>query len=101
MAVPVAGDWERLRQVATISANNDQATGILIADLLHELGPEGVVTIDDSHEVGLKVERVGTIQALTFENCFELRLDAQTGSPVKHEDYNHVLNLLLIATGEI
>jgi len=50
---------------------------------------------------GLKVERVGTIQALTFENCFELRLDAQTGSAVKHEDYNHVLNLLLIAAGEI
>lgn len=61
-AVPVAGDRERLRQVATISANNDHATGTLIADLLHELGPEGVVTIDDSHEVGLKVERVEGMQ---------------------------------------
>lgn len=58
MAVPVAEDRDRLRQVATISANNDQATGTLIADMMHELGSEGVVTIDEGHELGVKVDRV-------------------------------------------
>lgn len=62
LAVPVAGDLERLKQVATISANNDAVTGALIATLFHELGAEGVVTIDDSHEIGLKVERVEGMQ---------------------------------------
>ncbi len=62
MAKPVAGDKEMLRKVAAISANNDTATGELIADLLHELGTDGVVTVDDSNEIGLKVERVEGMQ---------------------------------------
>lgn len=51
---------------------------------------------------GLKVERIGTIRAMTFDNRFELYLDAhgETGT-VQHENYNHVLNLLLITAGEI
>ncbi len=62
MAVKIEDDLEKLVQVATISANNDPVMGKLIAELMHEVGKDGVVTVDDSNEVGLKVERVEGMQ---------------------------------------
>ena len=44
MAIPVSGDM--LRQVATISANNDPFLGGLIADAIVKAGPDGVVTVE-------------------------------------------------------
>ncbi len=46
MAIPVAG--EMLRQVATISANNDLFLGGLIAEAIDKAGPDGVVTVEIS-----------------------------------------------------
>lgn len=46
MAQPVSGPM--LRQVATISANNDPALGGLIADAIEKAGPDGVVTVETS-----------------------------------------------------
>lgn len=37
---------ENLKQVATISANNDEETGTLIADTFNNIGEEGVVTVE-------------------------------------------------------
>lgn len=62
MAVPVASDREKLEQVAIISANNDKETGKTIADVMFDVGPQGVVTVDDGHEIGIKVERVEGMQ---------------------------------------
>ena len=38
---PVRDDFEKIRQVATISANNDETTGALIADAMKKVGFEG------------------------------------------------------------
>jgi chaperonin GroEL len=39
---------DQLKQVATISANNDEATGILVATALEKVGRDGVVAIEES-----------------------------------------------------
>lgn len=49
---------DRLRQVATISANNDQATGELIASVLESVGREGVVTVEESPNIETEVKSV-------------------------------------------
>lgn len=46
MAIPVSGDM--LRQVATISANNDEFLGGLIADAIDKSGMDGVVAVETS-----------------------------------------------------
>lgn len=38
---------ERITQVATISANNDESIGKLIADAMEKVGNEGVITVED------------------------------------------------------
>jgi chaperonin GroEL len=38
---------EEMKQVASISANNDEAIGTMMADALEKVGPEGVVTIEE------------------------------------------------------
>ena len=45
-AVQVEGDLEKIRRVATISANNDSEIGNLIVECLEKVGLEGVLTAD-------------------------------------------------------
>ena len=47
MSKDVKGE-EPIRQVATISANNDETVGSIIADAMEAVGREGVVTVDES-----------------------------------------------------
>ena len=44
-AVPVGDDIEKIRQVATISANNDLSIGDLIAEAYSKIGVDGVIDI--------------------------------------------------------
>lgn len=44
----IGEDNERLRQVATISANNDEFIGNLIAEAITTIGRDGVISIEDS-----------------------------------------------------
>ena len=45
-AIPVE-DKEKIKQVATISANSDSEIGNLIADALEQVGIEGVITVEE------------------------------------------------------
>ena len=47
MSKEVSGE-EPIQQVATISANNDDTIGAIIADAINAVGREGVVTVDES-----------------------------------------------------
>jgi chaperonin GroEL len=49
MARPVSGDM--VRQVATISANNDAGLGRLIADAMEKAGEDGVVSVEVSRSL--------------------------------------------------
>lgn len=46
MATPIKGNIERIRQIATISANNDPEIGNIIADAFEKIGDEGVIDLE-------------------------------------------------------
>ena len=45
---PIDGDLEKIRKVATISANNDSEIGDLIADGFKQVGVDGILTAENS-----------------------------------------------------
>ena len=58
---PVASRKEKA-QVATISAHNDPATGELVADAYEKVGPEGVITVEESKTTESTLEVVEGMQ---------------------------------------
>lgn len=46
-AIPVGDDIEKIRQVATVSANNDAFIGDLIADAFKKIGKDGAIDIEE------------------------------------------------------
>lgn len=48
MAIPVADDIDRIKQIATVSANNDATIGNLIGDAFAKIGKDGVLDIEES-----------------------------------------------------
>ncbi len=57
MAIPVGDDIEKIRQIATVSANNDAMVGDLIADAFSQIGKDGVLDIEESKtmETSIKI----------------------------------------------
>lgn len=51
MAIAIKGDIEKIRQIATVSANNDKEIGDLIASAFEKIGMEGVINIEPSASV--------------------------------------------------
>ena len=60
MARPVSGK-EQINQVAVLSAH-DQEMGQLIADVLDTVGPQGIVSVEESKALGYEVEYVEGMQ---------------------------------------
>lgn len=56
MAIPVKGDIEKIRQIATVSANNDRAIGDMIADAFAKIGDEGIIDIEQSKSVNTEIK---------------------------------------------
>ena len=59
---------DQLRQVATISANNDSEVGELIATAMEKVGRDGVVTIEESRTGETYLE---TVEGLQFDRGFK------------------------------
>lgn len=59
---PVNEDWDKIAQIATISANNDSEIGQLIADSFKQVGKNGVVTIERSDNIETYNELVSGIE---------------------------------------
>ncbi len=55
-------DGTKIRQVATISANNDDEIGKLISDAFAKVGNDGVITVEDSKSYDTSLEVVEGIQ---------------------------------------
>ena len=66
VAHPV-NDVEALSRVAAISANDDDAIGRVVAETLHTVGDDGVITVDDGPLIGLNVNFVEDFE---FENGY-------------------------------
>jgi len=59
---------DQLRQVATISANNDEEVGELIATSMEKVGRDGIVTIEESRTGETYLE---TVEGLQFDRGFK------------------------------
>jgi chaperonin GroEL len=58
----VGDDDEKIKQVATISANNDEAIGGLIAEAMSKVKKEGVITVEEAKGTDTTVEIVEGMQ---------------------------------------
>jgi chaperonin GroEL len=58
----IGTDENKIRQVATISANNDEAIGELIAKAFGKVGREGVITVEEAKGTDTSVEVVEGMQ---------------------------------------
>ena len=61
MAKPVTSK-EEVANVGAISANNDRTIGDLLADALHRVGKDGVITVEEGNATDTKVEYVDGMQ---------------------------------------
>jgi chaperonin GroEL len=50
MAVPIDNDNEKIKHIATVSANNDEAIGQLIADAFAKIGKDGNIDIEEAKD---------------------------------------------------
>lgn len=61
-AIVVGSNKEKIKQVATISANNDSTIGDLIADAFEKVGTDGVITVEESKGLETSMELVEGMQ---------------------------------------
>ncbi len=58
----IGNDSQQIRQVATVSANNDETIGALIAEAFGKVGKEGVITVEEAKGTATTVEVVEGMQ---------------------------------------
>jgi chaperonin GroEL len=63
----VGSDNAKIKQVASISANNDENIGTLIADAMAKVGTEGVITVEEAK--GTETE-VKTVEGMQFDRGY-------------------------------
>src|SRR5436190_130764 len=68
ISVPTSGKKE-IAQVGSISANNDQEIGDLIADAMEKVGKDGVITVEEGK--GLETKRE-TVEGMQFDRGYRL-----------------------------
>ena len=67
MSQEVGVDVEKVKQVATISANNDEAIGSLIAEAIRVVGRDGVITVEEAK--GTETE-IKTVEGMQFDRGY-------------------------------
>jgi chaperonin GroEL len=63
----VGDDNNKIEQVATISANNDEVIGKLIADAMAKVGKEGVITVEEAKGTDTEVK---TVEGMQFDRGY-------------------------------
>ncbi|MGV6862578.1 MAG: chaperonin GroEL [Putridiphycobacter sp.] len=67
MSVEVGSDNEKIKQIATISANNDEFIGSLIAEAFKKVTIDGVITVEEAK--GTETE-VKTVEGMQFDRGY-------------------------------
>jgi chaperonin GroEL len=63
----VGSDNDKIKQVATISANNDETIGSLIAEAMKVVGNEGVITVEEAKGTSTEVR---TVEGMQFDRGY-------------------------------
>jgi chaperonin GroEL len=64
-AVPVDNDIEKIRQIAIVSANNDESIGNLVAEAFQKIGSDGIINIEEAKSVNTTVKIVDGFELKT------------------------------------
>lgn len=67
MSQDVGDDFDKIKQVATVSANNDEEIGGHIAEAMKKVGKEGVITVEEAK--GTETE-VKTVEGMQFDRGY-------------------------------
>ena len=66
-AEAVGSDYDKIEQVATISANNDPEIGKLIADAMRRVSKDGVITIEEAKGTETSI---GVVEGMQFDRGY-------------------------------
>ena len=66
-SVVVGDDYDKIEQVASISANNDAEIGKLIADAMRKVSKDGVITIEEAKS---RDTTIGVVEGMQFDRGY-------------------------------
>ena len=66
-AETVGDNYDKIEQVATISANNDPVIGKLIADAMRKVSKDGVITIEEAKGIDTTI---GVVEGMQFDRGY-------------------------------
>lgn len=64
----VGDSTEKIKQVASVSANNDEAIGGLIAEAFDKVGKEGVITVEEAKGIDTTVD---VVEGMQFDRGYQ------------------------------
>ncbi|MCE2615763.1 MAG: chaperonin GroEL [Phocaeicola sp.] len=67
MSEQVGNNYDKIEQVATVSANNDPEIGKLIADAMRKVSKEGVITIEEAKGTDTTI---GVVEGMQFDRGY-------------------------------
>ena len=110
-AIVVGSDYDKIKQIATISSNNDSVIGELIADAFQKVGTDGVITVEESKGIQTSMELVegmqfdkGFLSAHFVSNTEKMNCDLENPYILLYDgrlsNMNDILTLLEGISGE-